>query len=266
MMSIRLVAIDLDDTLLTDELEIPPGAVRAIEKARAAGVHVVIATGRMFPSARPFAEQLGLQTPLITYNGAMVKTAAEELLFHRPVPQDLALEVLDFAEDRQWPVQCYFHDRLYVPAITAGVIYYTELSGVPAQSTNHMRELVSESGPTKMLAIGSPEQTTERARALADFFGERLEVTISKPSFVEMMRPGISKGSALADVAALLGVAQDETMAIGDSFNDLHMLQWAGVGVAMGNGHPHIREIADHVVASNMDEGVAEAIERFVLA
>lgn len=265
-MSVRLVAIDLDDTLLTDEIEIPPGAVEAVARARADGVHVVIATGRMFPAAQPFAKQLGLDTPLITYNGAMVKTIEDELLFHHPVPQELALEVLDFAEANDWAVQCYFNDRLYVPEITSGVIYYTELAGVPAQSTERMRELVTESAPTKMLGIGSPEQTTQRARSLQARFGEQLAVTISKPSYVEVLRPGVSKASALAEVATRLGVEQSETLAIGDSFNDLEMLQWAGIGVAMGNGHPDIRQLADYVVSSNNEEGVAEAIERFVLS
>lgn len=265
-MPIRLVAIDLDDTLLTNELVIPPGAIRAIGRAQEAGVHVVIATGRMFPAARPFAEQLGLETPLITYNGAMVKTAAGELIRHSPVPRDLALEVLDYAADNGWAVQCYFNDRLYVPAIDAGVIYYTELAGVPAQSTGRMRELVEEYEPTKMLGIGSPEQTLERRRGLRERFGARLAVTISKPSFVEMLQPGVSKAAALEEVAQRLGVAREETLAIGDSFNDLEMLQWAGVGVAVGNGHPDILHLADEVVASNDEEGVAEAIDRFVLA
>lgn len=265
-MSIRLVAIDLDDTLLTDDLVIPPGAIRAIERARAAGVYVVIATGRMFPAAKPFADQLELDTPLITYNGAMVRTASGELLRHDPVPRELALELLDFADAKGWPVQCYFNDRLYVPKITAGVIYYTELAGVPAQSTAKMRELIEADEPTKMLAIGSPSETTERAQRLKERFGGSLAVTISKPMYVEMLRPGVSKATALAQVAEHLGVAQEQTVAIGDSFNDLEMLQWAGVGVAMGNGHEVIREKADYVVASNMDEGVAEAFERFVLS
>lgn len=256
----------MDDTLLTDDLEVPPGAVRAIAAAQTAGVHVVIATGRMFASAQPFAQQLGLKHPLITYNGAMIKTPAGELLSHRPLPRGLALEVFDFAQAADWSLHCYINDRLYVPAITSAVIYYTEIAGVPAQTVKDMRALIEESEPTKMLAVGSPEATVERSRQLTEHFGERLMVTISKPSFVEMLQPGISKATALAQVARQLGVAQQEVLAIGDSFNDADMLQWAGVGVAMGNGHPDVQQMADHVVGSNMEEGVAEAIERFVLA
>lgn len=267
-MSIRLIAVDLDDTLLTDDLEIAPGAARAIAAAQAKGVHVVIATGRMFPSAQPIAQQLNLKGPQIVYNGAMVKTTAGELLWHRPLPRDLALELLDFAAENDWTVHCcYLNDRLYVPAITAAIIYYTEIAGVPAQSVSDMRGLVAKSdGPTKLLAIGSPEATTERAERLTEHFGDRLMVTISKPSFVEMLQPGVSKATALAQVAQQFDVAQDEVLAIGDSFNDLDMLQWAGIGVAVGNGHPEVQKHADHVVESNNNDGVAEAIERFVLA
>lgn len=263
-LSIRLVAIDMDDTLLTDELEIAPGTAQAIAKAQAAGVDVVLATGRMFASAQPYARQLGLKGPHIVYNGALVKMTDGQEVLHRPIHRDLALDVLDFALADGWIFQCYVDDRLYVPEITSEVIYYTEVAGVPAQKVDGMREFVARSEPTKMLAIGSPKETEERAERLRHHFGERLSVTISKPYFVEVLQAGVTKASALAEVARRLGIAREEVLAIGDSFNDAEMLQWAGVGVAMGNAHPDVQQLADYVVASNMEEGVAEAFARFV--
>lgn len=264
-MSIRLVAIDLDDTLLTDDLVITPRTQRAIATALAAGVHIVPATGRMFPAARKYAVQLGLTGPLITYNGGMIKSAAGETWWHKPLPQPLALELLDFALADGWPVQCYCDDRLYVHEINEEVRFYTEIAGVPAQRTADMRSLIGEVAPTKMLGIGPPKQIRRRAEKLRSHFGSRVAVTISKPQYVEMLRPDISKAAALAEVTRRLHVAQNEVLAIGDSFNDLEMLAWAGVGVAVENGHPDVKAVADHVVASNTEDGVAEALERFVL-
>ncbi|MBO8142333.1 MAG: HAD family phosphatase [Firmicutes bacterium] len=264
-MAIRLVAVDLDDTLLNEDLAISPRSRRAIARAQKAGIAVVLATGRMFPSARPYALSLGLTGPLITYNGAMIKTAAGNLWWHRPVPRDVALEVLDWAQSAGGAVQCYLDDRLCVPRITEEVRYYTEIAGIPAQAVGDMRRLLSEGEPTKMLSVGSPEAVRAWEADLKARFGPRLAVTISKPRFVEMLRPGVSKASALAEVARRLGVDRGDVLAIGDSFNDLEMLDWAGVGVAMGNAPPEVQAAADHVVRSNVEEGVAEAIERFVL-
>jgi len=263
---IRLVAIDLDDTLLRDDLTIAPGAKEAIRKAQQKGVTVVLATGRMFPAALPFAQELGLTGPLITYNGALIRTAAGETWWHRPVPRELALEILDFGAAAGWTVQCYCDDRLYVRQINDDVKYYLEIARVPVQECPDMRALLSERLSTKLLSIGSPEEIVRRAESLRQAFAGRLTITISKPRFVEMLAAGVSKAAALAEVARRLHVPREQVMAIGDSFNDLDMIQWAGVGVAMGNAPDAVKELADCVVGTNMEEGVAEAFERFVFA
>lgn len=263
---IRLVALDVDDTLLTDDLTISPRVRQAIHEAMARGVTVILATGRMFPAARPYAKELGLTGPLITYNGALIRTEDGDTWWHRPVPRPLALEVLDRAEAEGWDVQCYCDDRLFVPRIDEGVRYYLDIANVPAQTCSDMRALLQERETTKLLAIGEPEETARRAEALTEAFAGRLTITISKPRFVEMLDASVSKAAALAEVARRLSVPRDQVLAIGDSFNDLEMIRWAGVGVAMGNAHPEVRARADFVVATNMEEGVAEALERFVLS
>lgn len=261
---IRLVAIDLDDTLLTDDLMVPPGAKRAIADAMDMGIVVTLATGRMYPSARPFARELQLNGPLVTYNGALIRTADGDTWWHKPVPRPLALEVLDYAAADGWEVQCYCDDRLYVPRIDDDVRYYTDIANVPAQTVADMRGLLEERETTKLLAVGEPDEIRERAEQLTEKFQGRLTVTISKPRFVEMLHVDVSKATALAEVARRLGIHREQVLAIGDSFNDLEMLRWAGIGVAMGNAPPEIQALADYVVMSNMEEGVAEAFERFV--
>lgn len=266
MSKIHLVAIDLDDTLLTDDLTISDGARQVISEAMDAGVIVTLATGRMFPSARPYARELGVNGPLVTYNGALIRTVDGDTWWHKPVPRSLALELFDYAEAGGWRVQCYFDDRLYVQRIDDDVRYYTDISNVPAQTVSDMRAMLERNDSTKILGVGDAEVIRERAAELADKFAGRLSIAISKPRFVEVLHPEVSKGTAIAEVARRFGIEREQVLAIGDSFNDLDMIRWAGVGVAMGNAAPEIQALADHVVMSNMEEGVVEAFERFVLA
>lgn len=261
---IRLVAIDLDDTLLTDDLEIAPATRKAIARAMEEGVAVVLATGRMFPATLPIARELNITGPLVTYNGALIRTAGGETWWHRPVPRELALEVLDYAEADGWAVQGYYEDQLYVPRIDYGVREYTGIANVVPQVCEDMRAFFSERESTKLLGIGEPDDIARRAKELAEKFAGRLTITISKPQYVEMLHAGVSKATALAEVARRLGVAREQVLAIGDSFNDLDMIRWAGIGVAMGNAAPEVQAQADHVVGTNEEDGVAEAFERFV--
>lgn len=261
---IRLVAIDIDDTLLTDDLQIAPGTRKIIARAMDEGVFVTLATGRMFPSTRPIARELGMDGPLITYNGALIRTTDGDTWWHKPVPRSLALEVLEYAEADGWTVQCYLDDKLYVTRIDEGVRHYTDIANVPAQAVKDMRALLTERDSTKLLGIGDADETVRRVRELEQKFAGRLTITTSKPEYVEMLDAGVSKATALAEVARRLGIEREQIMAVGDSFNDLDMLRWAGVGVAMGNAAPEIQAMADHVVGSNEDDGVVEAFERFV--
>lgn len=263
---IRLAAIDVDDTLLTDDLTIAPETKKAVRRAVREGVAVVLATGRMFPAALPIAQELGLTGPLVTYNGALIRTVSGETWWHRPVPRELALEVLDFAAADGWTVQCYCDDELYVVRVDDDVRYYVSIANVPVKEWPDMRTLLSERLSTKLLSIGEPDEIRRRAEALEKAFAGRLTITISKPRFVEMLDAQVSKASALAEVARRLGIAREEVLAIGDSFNDLEMIRWAGVGVAMGNASPQVQKAADYVVGTNGDGGVVEALERFVFA
>ena len=157
------------------------------------------------------------------------------------MPRDLALAVLDYAEAEGWDVQCYCDDRLYVARIDDDVRYYLDIANVPAQASADMRALLKERETTKLWGSETPRKRRAGAEALSEAFAGRLTVTISKPRFVEMLDAGVSKAAALAEVARRLGVPREQVLAIGDSFNDLDMIRWAGVGVAMGNASPRYK-------------------------
>jgi len=264
-MSVKLVAIDLDDTLLDNSRTISPRARAAIAAAVAQGVTVTVATGRMFPSALPYARQLGLDVPLITYNGALVRCGLSgETLLHKPLDPAAAGAVLALFRERGWYVQVYLDDVLYVRERDASARRYEEIAGVTAVPVGD--GLWSLAGaPTKMLAMADPERIPAIDAAVRAACGRRVYTAASKPYYLEITHPDATKGAALAFLAGRLGIGRGAVMAIGDSVNDLDMIEYAGLGVAMGNAGEQVREAADAVTAANDADGVAAAIEEFVL-
>lgn len=265
-MAIKLVALDLDDTLLDHSNAVSPRTREIIRQAVGQGVTVTVATGRMYVSALPFAQQLGLDVPLITYNGALIKSALSgETLMHTPIEEETALAVLELFRKKGWYIQSYLNDTLYVAERDEKARYYENLAGVKAVPVG--QALYTMKGdPTKLLALSEPGEIKIINETVHAAFGSRLYAAVSKPNYLEMANPAVNKGRALAFLAATLGVEQHEVMAVGDSVNDLDMLEYAGLGVAMGNASDKVKAAANAVTCGNDADGVAEAIIKYVLS
>lgn len=266
-MTIRLVAMDLDDTLLRDDYTISPRVLKAIQKAQAHGVIITIATGRMTISTRPYAEQLGVDVPIITYHGAMIQQVLSgEILFRCVISSMLAAEIVEYVAKRGIYAQVYLKDRVVTSKLNEWSKVYAKIASVHIEEAD-LSVLLSEEpeGVEKILLIAEESVLDKLAPILKQCYGEKIHITKSKPNFLEITNCSVNKGVALAILAEHLGIAQEEVMAIGDSFNDLEMIQYAGTGVAMGNARPEIKEQANIVTVSNEEDGVAEAIERYIL-
>lgn len=264
-MSYRLIAVDLDDTLLHSGNAVSSRTIEAIASCAKRGITVTIATGRMFRSAQTVASTLKLDVPIIAYNGGMIRSSISgETLFHRPIEETVARKVLGLFRNRSWYLQTYIDDVLYVDKRNDRARDYENLAGVTAIPIG--TDLYSQGGcPTKMLAIEEPSTILQIRAELKELYGDRLFIAISKPHFLEIANPEVDKGRALAFLANHLGIPQSDVMAIGDSENDLAMLRWAGLGVAMGTASAHVRGEADAITAGCDEDGVALAIEKFVL-
>ncbi|NLK09139.1 MAG: HAD family phosphatase [Firmicutes bacterium] len=263
-MSIKLVAIDVDDTLIDDKREITAENRKAIARARAQGVRVVLATGRMFSSASPYGKKLALQEPFICYNGALVQApGALEPTLHRPLPFHTAYDIVSIGERAGLHVNIYLDDRLYVKEFNEYTRFYTTIGGMKAYPVGELLSFM-EKPPTKVLYVSEPETITKWQKELEERYKGQLEVYISKPEYLEFTAAGISKGSAVRELAKLYGLTSEEIMTIGDSFNDISMLEYAGIGVAVANAPEEVKAKADYVTASNTENGVAEAINKFV--
>lgn len=265
---IKLVAIDLDDTLLRTDCTISPGAKAAIEKAIARGVVVTFATGRMYLSARPFAQQLGLDVPLITYQGALIKSALlGEVFWHKPVPSNVAQEILAKADEWSLQANIYLDDQLYVKEDNESIRAYSDLAKVPYIIEKGIFDRVKADSlePTKILLIGEPKRLDQIWEENKEGLGRKVQIVKSKDHFLEFTNLNATKGKALSALAEKLDIPIEATMAIGDSYNDIDMLIQSGVGVAMGNAKAAVKEVADYVTLRHDDDGVAEAITRFIL-
>lgn len=270
-MTVKLLALDLDGTLFTDDLVISVRTREAIRAAQARGVLVTLATGRMFTSARKIAGDLGIDAPLICYQGALVQhRGTGEVLYHKTVPLALTHEIITATARRALHLNVYLDDRLYVAHMTEGALFYSQINyGLKLNEVGDLHSWLDGQGgrePTKLVIVTPQEQTDAVLAEFTAEYGERLQVTKSHPRFTEFTNIECSKGRALAFLAAHVGVRREEVMAIGDGHNDLDMLAWAGYGLAMPTAPQAVLDVAHSVCLPLQADGAADAIERLILA
>jgi Cof subfamily protein (haloacid dehalogenase superfamily) len=263
---IRLVALDLDGTLVGRDLTVSPRVRESIARARERGTEITIVTGRMFAAARPFAQTIGITGPIVCYQGAAIFEASTgAVLRETPVRQDVTREVLTWAEEHDVHAQCYAGDKLYVQQINRFSKRYTDLAKVEPTVVPSLREAFADRPSIKIVLVDDPGPSEQHLAALKTLLGERAYLTRSNVDFVEVLSPDVNKGESLAFVAQRYGVTLAETLAIGDAWNDVPLIEAAGVGIAMGSGPPELFAHADAVVGDVAHDGVAEAIDKYVL-
>ena len=263
----KLVALDLDGTLVEPLKPVRPRVVASVRAAQAAGVRVTLVTGRMFVGAEPFVRLLSIEGPIVCYQGAVIADALTGR-FERKIalPNAIALRIYEAAKPRGYHVQFYRDDRFYVERRNTYSDLYARISGSEPIVVPSLPAAFAGRDSTKVNIVTEPDKTPECLALMKDVCGDDAYVTRSNPEFVEMLSPKVDKGVTLALVASELGIAIEDVLAIGDSYNDLPLLRTAGFGVAMGSGPPELKAEADAVVGDVEHDGVAEAIERFVLA
>lgn len=259
-----MLACDLDRTLIWEDGVLRPRTQAAIERARAAGVRVIVVTGRMFRSVRPYLAQAGIEEPVVCYQGAVVADPASgRFLRHVPIPVELAREAIAAVEHEGFPVNCYVGDELYVARHTPESERYAAFQRLRVRAVGDLAAWLSEP-PTKLVTIGEPEVLDGLEIRMKERFAGRLYISKSLPYFLEFASPHVTKAAGLEFVAQLLGFGPEETVAFGDGENDVELLEWAGYAVAVANAHERVLAVADLVCPSAEEEGVAAVIEGFL--
>jgi Cof subfamily protein (haloacid dehalogenase superfamily) len=272
ILPIQLVALDIDGTLVGDDLEIGPDTRVAVRAARARGVIVSLVTGRMVSSAMHFARVLELDSPVVGYQGALVREMPAagsdrlgRLLVHTPMPAAVAREIVAWTRERGLDPHLNHLERLIVRTDDPRADEYgafiggdPELSGDLVESIRHPI--------TKILAAGEPPLPSELAPLARERFEGGAAVTISHPRFLEFTAPGVSKGRAIRWLARRMRIPLGAVLAIGDQWNDFEMLAEVGHGAAMPTAPVEVRAAARYVAPPLAEEGVARMIEALVLA
>lgn len=263
----RLLALDLDGTLLDRRLVFSPAVRSAVAAALSAGVQVTLATGRMVRTTQPFATELNITLPLICYQGAHIRSADGTVLYNNPVSTQHAAEVVRMAQGRDIYIQAYLDDQLWVQGERPELDVYLSFSTVPlpVNQVDDLVATVSERAPTKLLWIADPPVLEQTLAEWADRWAGTLSIFRSHHLFGEAAAPDSSKGVALAVLAEHLGIPRAQVAAIGDRQNDAPMLEWAGLGLAMGNADEYARAAADHILPSFDADGAAWGIRHWLL-
>jgi Cof subfamily protein (haloacid dehalogenase superfamily) len=236
----------------------------AIAATRAAGIHVILVTGRMFQSVRRYARDAGIDDPVVCYQGAVVaEPASGRWLRHEPIPLELARETISALNEEGFGLNCYVNDELYVSEITPEAEKYAGFQQLVLHPVGDLVTWLKEP-PTKLVVIDDPQVLQGLKQRMIERFDGRLYISTSLPYFLEFASPNVTKAAGLEFVAEHLGFSRERTLAFGDGENDIELVDWAGYGVAVGNANEAVKERADFVCPSVDDEGVAQVLEAYL--
>lgn len=267
----KILALDLDGTVMAEGERISPAVLESLRAAEQRGVRVVLATGRADGPARRYVAQLGLTTPIICYHGAMICDPQTGHVIHEELmPAELAARVMEWGHQRDRHLLLFADGRLWIREMRYAQEIYDRWMGLPLQERPALEQALraGEIQRVHKLIDLIPESESESqslAPAWREAFGGALQVMRSHSRFIELTPLHASKGRALAWLAQRWGVPRAQVIAVGDAENDLSMIEWAGLGVAMGQAAAYIRAAADWVAPSVEEDGVAEVVRRFVL-
>lgn len=270
---IKLLVLDIDGTIAGHDNQVSETVKQAIAAVQAKGIHVAIATGRMYCSALRFHQEIKSNLPLTAYQGAWIQDPnTGKIHRHLTVAQDIAYQLLDYFEKPEWrsllSVHFYINDQLYVREITTDTASYSVRCGVTPIPVGDLRQVLTDKIPTKILALCNEIDVikTMMGDLRLQYTPAELYMTTSVATFLEAANPFVNKGDAIRYIAEeMLGIESSQVMTIGDNFNDVEMLEYAGIGVAMGSAPEPVKAISNWVTSSVEDNGVAIAIEKFLL-
>lgn len=265
-MPIRLLALDLDGTILADLHTITPRTQATIKAAVEQGVYVSIATGREYDITHKFVQMLGLTTPTICCQGGLIYNGhTGETLSLEGLSVPLAHQLIDLARVRRLALHLYLGEtRSYTEAATPLSREVFVAVGAAINEVSDLKEVII-SPPVKGLIVHPAEEADALVAELQTAMNAHLTIIRSHPILIEITSAVVSKGRALETLANYFGVPQSEVMAIGDQDNDIEMIAWAGLGVAMGNASAGAKAVADVIAPPLSEEGAAWAIEKFIL-
>ncbi len=266
-MRYRLAAVDMDGTLLNGDKQVTPKTREALLSALKQGTIVTLCTGRPLQGLTDCLDLITPDAPVVTYNGGAVLTSRTgRLLYGKTLEPAAALEIIRRGLERGAIIIAWADDKLYVSELSEPTEKYARLSGSERLLLEEpMRSSLAEAGIIKIIWMDWPERIAGHLKYAQEKPVGDARAVLSSPYLLEFMDKAASKAEGLRLVAAYYGLDRKEIMAVGDNYNDIDMLEYAGLGVAMGNAPDEVKAAADFVTLSNEEDGVAAAFEKFIL-
>jgi Cof subfamily protein (haloacid dehalogenase superfamily) len=258
-----LLALDLDGTILDARLNLDPRDLEPLARIKAAGVEVIVCTGRPFPGALPWVRRLELDGPIICYQGAQVRLVSGETILDHGIAHDLAMEVVEFARKRDLHVQAYRDDQLLIERDRPEAHEYSEHAGM---AIHVVGDLDIAMGPTtpKLVFVATSVKLEQLLPDVRRRWARRLNAATSMPTYLEFTSVESDKATALQFLCERLGVPQAETVAVGDGRNDASMIAWAGLGVAIEGSMPEVQAAADRTIPGPGHGGIKQLADLLV--
>ncbi|MDR0886819.1 MAG: Cof-type HAD-IIB family hydrolase [Clostridiales Family XIII bacterium] len=268
-MKYRLLAIDLDDTFVRDDLSLSQANIDAVIKAQELGVKVVIATGRPTSATADIAQAIKLKEfggYTITYNGGIIRRESDgKLIREMTITRGEVAALKSLADAFHLYIQTYSDSAIITPKDNQYTQIESRITGLPVEDvgTDFMKVIGDE--VIKVIILEDPIYLKECSDRIYPIVKNQLSMNFSKPFFLEFMNIHVDKKKSIEYLLEMLNLDHTDLMAIGDSYNDLEMIRFARCGVAMGNANDDIKSVADYVTLDNMHDGVAHAVEKFIL-
>lgn len=265
IMTYKLMAVDIDGTLLNNSSELTENTKNAIRQGVEKGLIFTIASGRPIQGIEGLNKTLDLDVPFITYNGAMVVLGkSRKVLYEQKLSQKDARDIIELGEKYQVTITVWKNNRLYVAKLNERVNEYKMISGVEPIVTDNMEKLI-EDGVTKVLWYDEVEKIEQCQQEIGTHLSGNVNFHASRPYFLEFVDKKASKAIAMEKLGEYYGIKKQEMIAVGDGYNDISMIEYAGLGVAMANAPEGVKEKADYITLSNEEDGVAHVIYEFIL-
>ncbi|HDR8038383.1 TPA: HAD family phosphatase [Bacillus cereus] len=267
-MTYKMIVLDLDDTLLRDDHAISTRTKEALMTAQEQGVKVVLASGRPTFGMRNVAKELRLEeygSFILSFNGAkIINCKTNEEIFSSTLSPEIVHNLFEISQTEDVWIHTYMGDDIVTEENNPYTEIEGDITGMPIVVVDDFKDAVKEP-VVKVLMNKEAERLVEVEKKLQKQLEGQLSVMRSKPFFLEFTEAGVTKGTSLNKLIQKLGIKREEVIAMGDSYNDQAMIEFAGLGVAMGNAPDDIKEIANYVTDTNMNDGVAKVVEKFVL-
>lgn len=265
----KLLVLDIDGTLTNSEKQITENTRKGIINIMERGHKVILASGRPTPGMKRYAEELELEKYggyLLSFNGGrIVNCKTGEIVYQKTLPSDAIAGLYKYATEHDAGLITYLGDNIILGTrMDDYIAIESRINGMEVKKVDDFVKYV-DFDVNKCLMTAEPEKAEIYVKELNDKYGEYLSIYRSEPFFIEIMPKNVDKAQSLDRMLSTVGLTRENTICCGDGFNDMSMIQYAGVGVAMENAQPDVKKVADYITKSNDEDGIVMVIDEFIL-